>query len=90
MRSPCIQVCRIDEQSGWCIGCGRTLTEIASWGSVSEAQQAEIWRQLPERLATLRRNHTVASWSGDRDSGCLGMCDPDYDVGRCRSCGRAV
>ncbi|HEY4066718.1 MAG TPA: DUF1289 domain-containing protein, partial [Burkholderiaceae bacterium] len=35
--SPCTSVCRMDERSGWCEGCGRTLNEIAAWSSLSEA-----------------------------------------------------
>ncbi|MBL8544059.1 MAG: DUF1289 domain-containing protein, partial [Hyphomonadaceae bacterium] len=27
--SPCIKVCAVDGSSGLCIGCGRTLKEIA-------------------------------------------------------------
>ena len=30
MPSPCINVCRMDERTGWCEGCQRTLTEIAA------------------------------------------------------------
>ena len=90
MQSPCIQVCRIDDTTGWCVGCGRTRDEIARWGTASNSEQARIWQQLPERLATLRDRHNTESWSGDAETGCLGLCDPDYDAGVCRSCGRTV
>lgn len=49
--TPCIKVCAVSGQSGLCIGCGRTLTEIASWGSLDEAQRQAILAALPERLA---------------------------------------
>ncbi len=29
--SPCISVCQIDPQTGWCIGCQRTIDEIRDW-----------------------------------------------------------
>ncbi len=29
--SPCISVCKIDPQTGWCIGCQRTIDEIRDW-----------------------------------------------------------
>ncbi|HVU81024.1 MAG TPA: DUF1289 domain-containing protein, partial [Rhodanobacteraceae bacterium] len=32
--SPCIGVCRMDAD-GLCIGCRRTLAEIARWGTMS-------------------------------------------------------
>ena len=49
VRSPCIDICRIDPQNGWCEGCLRTLVEIASWGSLDAVQQRAVWAVLPER-----------------------------------------
>jgi hypothetical protein len=49
--SPCIKVCVIDPAAGVCAGCGRTLDEIARWGSMSEIQRLDIMRGLPARLA---------------------------------------
>jgi len=34
--SPCISVCRLDASSGLCVGCLRTLDEIAAWGSLDD------------------------------------------------------
>jgi predicted Fe-S protein YdhL (DUF1289 family) len=48
--SPCIKVCVIDPAAGVCAGCGRTLDEIARWGSMTEQQRLEIMRQLSSRL----------------------------------------
>ena len=31
-RFPCIGVCSIDLNSGYCLGCSRTLEEIYKWG----------------------------------------------------------
>ena len=36
--------------TGLCAGCGRTLDEIARWGTMSEAERADIMAALPERL----------------------------------------
>lgn len=47
--SPCIGICRMDEATGWCEGCLRTLDEIAVWGSLGPAARELIWQQLPER-----------------------------------------
>lgn len=49
--SPCIKVCAVSGQSGLCIGCGRTLKEIAAWASLSEAERRAIMAELPRRLA---------------------------------------
>jgi predicted Fe-S protein YdhL (DUF1289 family) len=51
--TPCIKVCAVSGQTGLCIGCGRTLAEIAGWGGMDEAQRLEIMAQLPARLSAL-------------------------------------
>ncbi|MBL0718899.1 DUF1289 domain-containing protein [Piscinibacter sp. Jin2] len=50
--SPCIQVCRIDPLRGLCIGCLRSLDEIAAWPQASPAEQRALWARLPARVAT--------------------------------------
>jgi uncharacterized protein len=49
--SPCINVCAVSGQTGCCIGCGRTLAEIAAWGGMDEAERNAIMADLPRRLA---------------------------------------
>jgi len=49
MKSPCIKTCQIDRKSGLCLGCLRTLDEIASWGSYSDDQRADILADLGNR-----------------------------------------
>ena len=51
--SPCIKICVLDPQSGWCVGCGRTLDEIAGWGSLGEAERQALMEGLPARMKTL-------------------------------------
>lgn len=53
--SPCILVCSIDMETGWCFGCGRTGAEIAAWGTASEAERAALATELPERMARIER-----------------------------------
>ncbi|HEY1837829.1 MAG TPA: DUF1289 domain-containing protein [Rhizomicrobium sp.] len=48
--SPCIKICEIDPASRLCRGCGRSLNEIAQWGSLSEAQRRVLMAILPERM----------------------------------------
>jgi hypothetical protein len=48
--SPCTKVCTIDAASRLCMGCGRSLEEIARWGGMSEAERQTIMRTLPERI----------------------------------------
>jgi predicted Fe-S protein YdhL (DUF1289 family) len=53
MTSPCIKVCQMDPVRGVCIGCCRTLDEIARWGGMNEDQQLHVLNQLPERRKRL-------------------------------------
>lgn len=49
VESPCVGVCVIDEASGLCEGCLRTLEEIALWGSSSAAQRREVLARIDAR-----------------------------------------
>lgn len=47
--TPCVQVCVVDGPSGLCLGCFRTLPEIAGWSKLTEARRAEIMAELASR-----------------------------------------
>ncbi|AYV48046.1 DUF1289 domain-containing protein [Caulobacter flavus] len=47
--TPCIKVCAVDGASGFCLGCRRTLQEIAGWSRYSDEERAEIMASLPLR-----------------------------------------
>jgi predicted Fe-S protein YdhL (DUF1289 family) len=46
--SPCVDICRLDAQ-GLCIGCRRTLGEIAEWSQASDARRLDILSALKTR-----------------------------------------
>jgi predicted Fe-S protein YdhL (DUF1289 family) len=48
--SPCVRTCVIDQQTTFCIGCGRTLHEISYWTRYTPEQRLHILRALPARL----------------------------------------
>ena len=50
IRSPCNAVCKIDETTKLCRGCARSLDEIASWGSMSDAARSAIMAELDARM----------------------------------------
>jgi uncharacterized protein len=52
--TPCVKVCVIDPLSALCIGCGRTVVEIAAWTAMSEAERGAVMVGLGERLARAR------------------------------------
>lgn len=53
IETPCIKICVVDPDSGFCIGCGRTRLEIASWLGYGAHERRDIMAALPERVATL-------------------------------------
>ena len=52
--TPCVQVCVIDPRSALCIGCGRTLDEIAGWSGLDEPGRLAIMAGLETRLLAAR------------------------------------
>lgn len=53
IETPCIKICVVDPETGFCIGCGRTRDEIGGWLSYTAEQRRHIMGGLPERVATL-------------------------------------
>jgi len=51
--SPCINVCVMDQTSGVCIGCLRTLDEIAAWSVLDADAKRAILTAIGERRARL-------------------------------------
>ncbi|ABS15076.1 MULTISPECIES: DUF1289 domain-containing protein [Brucella/Ochrobactrum group] len=49
IESPCILVCTIDTETGFCLGCARTLDEIARWSSMSAEERMAVWALLADR-----------------------------------------
>ena len=47
--SPCNRVCRIDARTGWCLGCRRTLGEIADWPMLSAREKQALLDALETR-----------------------------------------
>lgn len=51
--SPCINLCRMDDADLYCLGCHRTLDEIAAWSELSESEKEIIWAELDIRRTQL-------------------------------------
>jgi predicted Fe-S protein YdhL (DUF1289 family) len=52
--TPCIKVCIVDGESGLCMGCYRTLIEVAGWTRLSDAERATIMAEAPGRSEKVR------------------------------------
>lgn len=52
--SPCNDVCKMDDRSGLCLGCYRTLDEIATWSALDDAGRQAVVELLESRRAAAR------------------------------------
>jgi hypothetical protein len=55
IESPCIKICAIHPEAGLCVGCLRTLGEIAAWSAMGHAARAAVMADLPARAPRLAR-----------------------------------
>ena len=51
--SPCISICRMDEKTGLCEGCQRTIDEIVRWGSADDSYKRAVWVEIQQRRHSL-------------------------------------
>ncbi|PKO45833.1 MAG: DUF1289 domain-containing protein [Betaproteobacteria bacterium HGW-Betaproteobacteria-22] len=55
IQSPCIGVCSMNEDTGFCFGCYRTVQEIKDWWNMAPADQKNLLSVLESR-----QNETVS------------------------------
>lgn len=60
IETPCVKICTVDARMGLCLGCGRTIDEIARWTSMTAPERAEVMGELPARLAARAANTAAA------------------------------
>jgi predicted Fe-S protein YdhL (DUF1289 family) len=58
LSSPCVNICRMDQASGLCLGCARSMDEISLWARLSESERLRIMADLPARFALIRTPHS--------------------------------
>ena len=49
--SPCVNICVMDEASGLCRGCARTLDEISHWSDYTCGEKLAVLKKLARRRA---------------------------------------
>ena len=49
VKSPCNELCLMDEETGLCIGCLRTSDEIAQWSSYSNEEKQGVLEEIKTR-----------------------------------------
>ena len=55
--SPCVSVCVMDATNGVCIGCLRTLDEIAAWSVLDADARRAVLAAIEERRIRLAPAH---------------------------------
>ncbi|HTV27562.1 MAG TPA: DUF1289 domain-containing protein [Xanthobacteraceae bacterium] len=58
VETPCNRICVLDPVSGLCVGCGRSVAEIAGWVGFDDRERAAIMMRLPIRLAAMTGANT--------------------------------
>ena len=53
LETPCINICLLDSKTGLCVGCGRTIDEIARWSAMSESERRAVMAALQARKECL-------------------------------------
>jgi predicted Fe-S protein YdhL (DUF1289 family) len=55
VESPCVKLCVVHPEERLCVGCFRTIEEIATWSRLTPAERRAIMADLPERAPRLVR-----------------------------------
>ncbi|HVE05713.1 MAG TPA: DUF1289 domain-containing protein [Paraburkholderia sp.] len=55
VKSPCIDICKFDGKTGYCVGCMRTRDECKSWKKMKDKQRRKVIDDSPRRAATLKK-----------------------------------
>lgn len=50
--SPCVSLCKMDQDRQYCMGCMRTIEEIIAWSKADDDYKRAVWAKLPERRAS--------------------------------------
>ena len=61
--SPCTGICKLDQNTGWCLGCGRSRSELDDWRIKSEEWRQKVWAEIPSRLTALKVTCRRLPWT---------------------------
>ena len=69
--SPCVKLCVVHPDARICLGCHRTIDEIAAWSRMSADERSQIMADLPARGTELkqRRGGRAARLARHADEG---------------------
>ena len=55
IESPCVDICKFDDKTGFCIGCMRTRDECKSWKKMKDRHRKKIIEDRPRRERKLKK-----------------------------------
>ena len=55
IQSPCVKVCVVHPQERLCVGCLRSIEEIAQWSRMTPEDRSRIMAELPSRAPRLAK-----------------------------------
>jgi predicted Fe-S protein YdhL (DUF1289 family) len=55
IESPCVKLCVVHPEARICVGCYRTIDEIAQWSRMTHEERATVMAALPARAPQLAR-----------------------------------
>jgi predicted Fe-S protein YdhL (DUF1289 family) len=53
--SPCVKLCVVHPEERICVGCYRSIDEIATWSRLTPAERRAIMADLPSRAPRLQK-----------------------------------
>ena len=51
--SPCVSLCKMNRDTGFCEGCLRTIEEIVAWSGADDDYKRAVWARLRQREQAL-------------------------------------
>ncbi len=64
VQSPCVNICRMDDATGWCEGCLRSIDEIATWSLLDDGEKLAVIAELAKRRTVWARRPSALSPPG--------------------------
>lgn len=61
--TPCAGLCKLDAETGLCLGCARTAEEVGQWQHAPEDLKRAIWERLPPRRGALGMSSWRLPWA---------------------------
>ena len=58
IKSPCKNVCELDPNTGFCLGCNRSIDEITNWSQKNDKEKIEIIKKT-ENIDLLKKKNRL-------------------------------